>query len=170
MAGAALAWGAPSQEQCSRSIHCRENSNRLCCQNHSRATQHWSASGHWLTPAKAHPGGWMEIPCSASLTLKPQNISWQQGDKEKTDRDSVFDGRKYTQALGSFIRTNFTSTSLHQRQVPLPAHSCHPTLASLLLKTLTYSAPLLWSGDLRLFQVWIIPLPWVPLHLSHSTT
>lgn len=78
------------------------------------------------------------------LTLKPQNIlPWQQGDKEKADKDGISDGRRYTQAMGSCIRTRFTSTSLHQRQVPLPAHSCRPTLASLLSKTLTSSSPLL---------------------------
>lgn len=70
------------------------------------------------------------------LTLKPQIISpWQQGDKEKADKDGISDGRRYTQAMGSCIRTRFTSASLHQRQVPLPAHSCRPTLASLLSKT-----------------------------------
>lgn len=96
-------------------------------------------------PAKAHPDGWTEIPCSASLTLKPQNISWQQGDKEKADRDSVSDGRKYTQAHGSFIRTSFTSTSLHQRQVPLPAHSCHPLIEDI---TILCSPPV-WLGRLK---------------------
>lgn len=142
MAGAALAWGAPSQEQSSRSIHCWENCNRLCCQNHS-----WTTQLSWPVPAKAHPGGWTEIPCSASLTHKPQSISWQQGDKEKADRDSISDGRKYTQALGSFIRTSFTCTPLEADTFASPLlspHSCFP-----LIKDFTSSAPLLWLGRLK---------------------
>lgn len=104
----------------------------------------------WPVSAKAHPGGSMEIPGSASLTSKPQNVSpWRQGNKEKADKDSISDGRKYAQALGSLIRTRFRSTSLHQRQVPLPAHSCHPTLAFPSYQRLTSSVPLLWLGRLK---------------------
>lgn len=70
------------------------------------------------------------------LTLKPQIISpWQQGDKEKADKDDISDGRRYTQAMGSCIRTRFTSASLHQRQVSLwvaspllSPHSCFPLI------------------------------------------
>lgn len=74
MAGAALAWRGTFPKQFSRSI-VRKTATGSAVK--TIPGQH-STGGKlisWPVPAKAHPGGWMEIPCSDSPTLKPQNIS-----------------------------------------------------------------------------------------------
>lgn len=82
------------------------------------------------------------------LTLKPQNISpWQQGDKEKADKDSVSDGRKYTQARGSCIKDK-----VHQYISPseagtfgsplLSPHSCFPLIQDF---NNLFSPPVTWK-------------------------
>ena len=72
-------------------------------------------------PSSVHPG----TPCSAPRMLKSRSASpWQWGDKERAAKGSVSDGRRHAQPTDSCVRTKFSSTSLHQRQVPLPAHPC----------------------------------------------
>lgn len=146
MAGAALAWRGPPRHHPRDQLIVGKKQTLLSKPSlDTVAPEANLATGQRLSngPFSACPGGWTETPCSVLVTLNPQNAStWQWGDEESVAKGSISDGRRHTQPTGSCLRTRFTSTSLHQRQVPLPAHPCHPTLASLLSRILIPPSPI----------------------------